>query len=276
MAASAHHHPSLRPRRLSTTSWTQASSSTQTTSNNADRRHRATSPMRLEYDHPSMRTTAGSRARSLSTDSRTSTQSSQSFDSPEIHHASHGRGHMGSRSVTGFGEGKSLNGGGGADSTATSSGTNNLSGSSGGVVHNGHGGVSIITVGSGHETASIVGGLHRTRRPRRRADEVERLYRCTWNGCEKSYGTLSHLNDHVRLQRHGNKREPHGKFYFLQFSFYVNTVVVPFRSIGRVSQRLQRITPGKLGMFEAGSKKSYRYSSPVSDTMLTLFSFHFF
>ncbi|PVG04708.1 hypothetical protein CPB86DRAFT_660192, partial [Serendipita vermifera] len=47
------------------------------------------------------------------------------------------------------------------------------------------------------------------RRPRRRADEVERLYRCTWNGCEKSYGTLSHLNDHVRLQRHGNKREPH-------------------------------------------------------------------
>lgn len=52
-------------------------------------------------------------------------------------------------------------------------------------------------------------GVHRTRRPRRRADEVERLYKCTWNGCEKSYGTLSHLNDHVRLQRHGEKREPH-------------------------------------------------------------------
>lgn len=30
------------------------------------------------------------------------------------------------------------------------------------------------------------------------------------------YSTLeissSHLNDHVRLQKHGNKREPHGEF----------------------------------------------------------------
>jgi hypothetical protein len=64
-------------------------------------------------------------------------------------------------------------------------------------------------------SVSVLGSMsmptHRTRRPRRRADEVERLYKCTWNGCEKSYGTLSHLNDHVRLQRHGNKREPHGK-----------------------------------------------------------------
>ena len=30
----------------------------------------------------------------------------------------------------------------------------------------------------------------RARRPRRKADQVERLYRCTWEGCEKSYGTL--------------------------------------------------------------------------------------
>lgn len=30
----------------------------------------------------------------------------------------------------------------------------------------------------------------RPRRPRRKAEEVERLYKCTWEGCEKSYGTL--------------------------------------------------------------------------------------
>ncbi|KAG8824125.1 hypothetical protein FRC19_002495 [Serendipita sp. 401] len=91
---------------------------------------------------------------------------------------------------------ESVNGIGGGLSTATATiAINGGNGNSGGA-------------GAG---GSANGGLgvHRTRRPRRRADEVERLYKCTWNGCEKSYGTLSHLNDHVRLQRHGNKREPH-------------------------------------------------------------------
>src|SRR2546430_1173311 len=46
------------------------------------------------------------------------------------------------------------------------------------------------------------------KRRRRRADEVERLYQCNWPGCEKSYGTLNHLNTHVRNAAHGNKREP--------------------------------------------------------------------
>ncbi|KAI0306065.1 hypothetical protein B0F90DRAFT_1695775 [Multifurca ochricompacta] len=46
------------------------------------------------------------------------------------------------------------------------------------------------------------------KRPRRRYDEIERLYHCSWAGCTKSYGTLNHLNAHIVMQRHGNKRTP--------------------------------------------------------------------
>ncbi|TYJ56131.1 hypothetical protein B9479_003117 [Cryptococcus floricola] len=46
------------------------------------------------------------------------------------------------------------------------------------------------------------------KRPRRRYEEIERLYHCGWNGCEKSYGTLNHLNAHVMMQKHGEKRLP--------------------------------------------------------------------
>ncbi|KAH7101522.1 hypothetical protein BKA62DRAFT_618745, partial [Auriculariales sp. MPI-PUGE-AT-0066] len=46
------------------------------------------------------------------------------------------------------------------------------------------------------------------KRPRRRYDEIERLYSCSWHGCNKSYGTLNHLNAHVTMQRHGDKRSP--------------------------------------------------------------------
>lgn len=46
------------------------------------------------------------------------------------------------------------------------------------------------------------------KRPRRRYDEIERMYLCGWNGCEKSYGTLNHLNAHVAMQKHGEKRLP--------------------------------------------------------------------
>ena len=49
-----------------------------------------------------------------------------------------------------------------------------------------------------------------TKRPRRRAEEVERLYACTWEGCDKAYGALNHLNTHVRNTNHGPKREPKG------------------------------------------------------------------
>ncbi|KZW01262.1 hypothetical protein EXIGLDRAFT_603291 [Exidia glandulosa HHB12029] len=46
------------------------------------------------------------------------------------------------------------------------------------------------------------------KRPRRRYDEIERLYPCSWPNCNKSYGTLNHLNAHVTMQRHGEKRSP--------------------------------------------------------------------
>lgn len=49
------------------------------------------------------------------------------------------------------------------------------------------------------------------KRPRRRYDEIERLYQCSWPDCTKAYGTLNHLNAHVTMQKHGSKRTPSGK-----------------------------------------------------------------
>ncbi|KAK6992180.1 Zn finger family DNA binding protein [Favolaschia claudopus] len=46
------------------------------------------------------------------------------------------------------------------------------------------------------------------KRPRRRYDEIERLYQCSWPECNKAYGTLNHLNAHVQMQKHGAKRSP--------------------------------------------------------------------
>ncbi|OSX64004.1 hypothetical protein POSPLADRAFT_1073706 [Postia placenta MAD-698-R-SB12] len=46
------------------------------------------------------------------------------------------------------------------------------------------------------------------KRPRRRYDEIERLYQCSWPNCTKAYGTLNHLNAHVTMQKHGPKRTP--------------------------------------------------------------------
>ncbi|KAH9821875.1 hypothetical protein DFH28DRAFT_882902 [Melampsora americana] len=46
------------------------------------------------------------------------------------------------------------------------------------------------------------------KRPRRRFEEIERLYGCIYPGCTKAYGTLNHLNAHVLMQKHGKKRLP--------------------------------------------------------------------
>ncbi|KAL1407536.1 hypothetical protein Q8F55_006969 [Vanrija albida] len=46
------------------------------------------------------------------------------------------------------------------------------------------------------------------KRSRRRYDEIERIYPCEWKGCDKAYGTLNHLNAHVAMQKHGEKRLP--------------------------------------------------------------------
>ena len=54
-------------------------------------------------------------------------------------------------------------------------------------------------------------GAQQHKRPRRRYEEIERMYKCGWQGCEKAYGTLNHLNAHVTMQSHGQKRTPEGQ-----------------------------------------------------------------
>ncbi|KAJ5637047.1 hypothetical protein N7490_006926 [Penicillium lividum] len=51
-------------------------------------------------------------------------------------------------------------------------------------------------------------GAQQHKRPRRRYEEIERMYKCGYQGCEKAYGTLNHLNAHVTMQSHGSKRTP--------------------------------------------------------------------
>ena len=68
----------------------------------------------------------------------------------------------------------------------------------------------------GHPLSTVysfvpIPGTHQQKRPRRRYEEIERMYKCGWNGCEKAYGTLNHLNAHVTMQSHGPKRTPEGE-----------------------------------------------------------------
>lgn len=46
------------------------------------------------------------------------------------------------------------------------------------------------------------------------------MYKCGWNGCEKAYGTLNHLNAHVTMQSHGAKRTPEGRC--ISFSLFLD------------------------------------------------------
>jgi hypothetical protein len=58
----------------------------------------------------------------------------------------------------------------------------------------------------------------KAKRPRRRADEITRKYKCGWNGCDKGYGTLNHLNAHVETLKHGEKRTSDGEYNIYQGS----------------------------------------------------------
>ena len=71
----------------------------------------------------------------------------------------------------------------------------------------------VATSGTSSKTYSFVSlpGNAVRKRPRRRYDEIERLYACSWPDCTKAYGTLNHLNAHVSMQRHGPKRSPAGE-----------------------------------------------------------------
>lgn len=67
----------------------------------------------------------------------------------------------------------------------------------------------------GHPLSTVysfvpIPGAQQHKRPRRRYEEIERMYKCGWQGCEKAYGTLNHLNAHVTMQSHGQKRTPEG------------------------------------------------------------------
>lgn len=44
--------------------------------------------------------------------------------------------------------------------------------------------------------------IFQQKRPRKKFNEVERLYACTYLDCTKAYGTLNHLNAHVTMQGH--------------------------------------------------------------------------
>jgi len=49
------------------------------------------------------------------------------------------------------------------------------------------------------------------KRPRRRYDELQCPYQCSWSDCTKAYGTLNHLNAHITMQKHDLKRSPNGE-----------------------------------------------------------------
>ncbi|KAJ5759213.1 hypothetical protein N7520_006369 [Penicillium odoratum] len=51
-----------------------------------------------------------------------------------------------------------------------------------------------------------IAGNCQQKRPRRRHEEVDRIYKCDKSGCKKAYGTLNHLNAHLIAQSHGAKR----------------------------------------------------------------------
>jgi hypothetical protein len=68
-------------------------------------------------------------------------------------------------------------------------------------------------------------GVNTRKRPRRRFDEIERNYICSWGDCEKAYGTLNHLNAHVSMQKHGPKRHPSGELRHQSYFFEYYSIV---------------------------------------------------
>ena len=56
------------------------------------------------------------------------------------------------------------------------------------------------------------------------------MYKCGWNGCEKAYGTLNHLNAHVTMQSHGAKRTPEGMYCDLPDLRKLHVIVVALAS----------------------------------------------
>jgi len=74
------------------------------------------------------------------------------------------------------------------------------------------------------------------KRPRRRYDEIERLYQCNWPNCTKAYGTLNHLNAHVTMQKHGSKRSPNGKS-FIHRIFFIGPKILSSSALGSIADK---------------------------------------
>lgn len=74
------------------------------------------------------------------------------------------------------------------------------------------------------------------------------MYKCGWNGCEKAYGTLNHLNAHVTMQSHGQKRIPEG---MLPSVFLLTPVFTIMRSCGRsVMSTIKLLAPVPSGLID--------------------------
>lgn len=55
-----------------------------------------------------------------------------------------------------------------------------------------------------HPSAS---SAHTKKRQRKRFEDVERLYYCDFKNCNKGYGSLTHLNEHRVIQKHGARKK---------------------------------------------------------------------
>lgn len=85
------------------------------------------------------------------------------------------------------------------------------------------------------------------------------MYKCGWNGCEKAYGTLNHLNAHVTMQSHGQKRTPEGKSIL---SLYMRNLLPPVASYLTVEPSTRTLGQGRFasGPLHPAPMRGERYT----------------
>jgi hypothetical protein len=125
-------------------------------------------------------------------------------------------------------------------------------------------------------------GAQQHKRPRRRYEEIERMYKCGHNGCEKAYGTLNHLNAHVTMQGHGSKRTPEGKLDHMQLfailllllSLFFKVIAYPLAWSSMTSSiaKFSFVTQHWRSFFRAVPLNFRKHFFHLSETKLHLFS----